>query len=126
MKVILKDTDLIMTYINVGFRNLIQNSNNEIWLSQFTLLDLTINETYTISPLVTQKIIYTYSFSEKEVLQVYSLYNDFQSNITVAEASAIIMAKNFEEKTNPDGSLKITDDELISRVNKIIASTKEE
>jgi phage terminase small subunit len=28
--------------------------------------------------------------------------------------------------SNPDGSLKITDDELISRVNKIIASTKEE
>lgn len=96
MNVILKDIDFIVTCTSIGFKNLLEGSDCKIWLSQFTLLDLTPREKFLINPLIKQKTVYPYSFSTEEIILVYKLFKEFNLNITVSDASAIIMAQILE------------------------------
>lgn len=104
MNFILKDTDFIITCTSMGVRSFLKNSENRIWLSQFTILDFTNREKFIVQQLIENSIVNIYNFNDEDIVRVFKLYNKYKDVVTVSDVSTIIMAKTIEDSVIINGN----------------------
>lgn len=96
MDIILKDTESIMSCSSAGFVNTVKKPEWIFWISEFSMADLDWYEKYQISKMLNQKQLFKYSFNSYEIETIFNLFNQYSANISVSDASALVIAQNLE------------------------------